>query len=67
MRVLFAKLVGPEEKPSHVLSGAAPLIIGTEPFDGEPGFSGPQCGEIVAGTVAPQYYMPYVLQGKWRL
>jgi hypothetical protein len=62
MRILPAKPVDPSEKPKLVVQGAAPLITGTHPYDGDYGFSCPGCGTILVETVDPQYYMRYVLE-----
>jgi hypothetical protein len=57
IRILPAKPVDPSEKPQLVVQGAAPLIVGTHPYDGDYGFSCPGCGTILVETVDPQHYM----------
>jgi hypothetical protein len=54
MRVLIANPVDPAEKQELVVSGGAPLIVGTAPHDGELGCSCPGYGEILVEGVGPQ-------------
>jgi len=75
MRVLIANPVDPAEKQELVVSGGAPLIVGTAPRDGELGFSCPGYGEILVECVGLQPLLgmrcivlwPCSVQGRWPL